>query len=104
MHPNLHAIVTTAPAIIRMGTLKRRLPAAFTVRSISTSTPLLPRYGFIKPCNALLAPSHCRGIAATAMAPDAMFRHPPPEPGADFNVVMIGAGVSLTFSSLFPSS
>lgn len=33
-----------------------------------------------------------------------MFRQPPPEPGADFNVVMIGAGVSLTFDSLlFPT-
>ena len=30
----------------------------------------------------------------TAMAPGAMFSHPPPEPGADFNVVMVGAGVS----------
>jgi len=32
------------------------------------------------------------------MAPGAMFSQPPPEPGADFNVVMIGAGVSLTDS------
>jgi hypothetical protein len=37
-----------------------------------------------------------RPIAMTAMAPDgAMFSHPAPEPGMDFNVVMIGAGVSL---------
>lgn len=28
------------------------------------------------------------------MAPGAMFSYPAPEPGADFNVVMIGAGVS----------
>ncbi|ORX39941.1 putative oxidoreductase C terminal-domain-containing protein [Kockovaella imperatae] len=33
-----------------------------------------------------------RTIATTASAPDAMFSHPPPEPGSDFNVVMIGAG------------
>lgn len=115
MHPNLHAIIIPTPAIIRMGTcLKRQLLANSTVRSpnllplrkrfISTSTLLLPRHGFTEHCNAPLAPSHRRGIAVTAMAPDAMFRQPPPEPGADFNVVMIGAGVSLTFNPLlFPA-
>lgn len=115
MRPNLHAIVIPTPAIIPMGTcLKRQLLANPNVRSpnlppfrkrlISTSTPLLPRYGFTKPCNVPLAPSHRRGIAVTATAPDAMFRQPPPEPGADFNVVMIGAGVSLTFNPLlFPA-
>lgn len=115
MRPNLHAIVIPIPAIIPMGTcLKRQLLANSTVRSpnhppfrkrlISTSIPLLPRYGFTKPCNVPLAPSHRRGIAVTATAPDAMFRQPPPEPGADFNVVMIGAGVSLTFDFLlFPT-
>jgi hypothetical protein len=40
-------------------------------------------------------PTAKRPIAYTAMAPDgAMFSHPAPEPGSDFNVVMIGAGVS----------
>nr|ODN77339.1 hypothetical protein L203_06279 [Cryptococcus depauperatus CBS 7841]ODN88515.1 hypothetical protein L204_06370 [Cryptococcus depauperatus CBS 7855] len=90
MHPNLFAIARpTLPPLVRLGPLRTYVrPSVYrrsSSRPLSTSTTLLPRHGFVHP-------SQSRGIAVTAMTPDAMFRHPPPEPGADFNVVMIGAG------------
>ncbi|WVQ69961.1 uncharacterized protein L199_008185 [Kwoniella botswanensis] len=111
MHPNLRTVATPAlPPLIRFGGSSRNFAttSSFTrpllprpqhpqcTRCISTSTPLLPRHT-LSPLNnvnsSLIHPSiQNRGIAMTAMAPGAMFSHPPPEPGADFNVVMIGAG------------
>jgi len=92
----------------------RRLPLAICTRSIHATAPLrfLPtpplRFSptpslFVTPTGRrnnvtpVVAPTITfkRPIAYTAMAPDgAMFSHPAPEPGSDFNVVMIGAGVS----------
>ena len=71
-------------------------------RSIHASAALFPRHtvgaiGRIPLLPPMIAFNSLRCIATTALAPGAMFSHPPPEPGADFNVVMVGAGVSLLF-------
>jgi hypothetical protein len=84
----------------------RRLPLATCTRSIHATAPLrfsptpslfvtpTGRRNNVTPVVASMIASK-RPIAYTAMAPDgAMFSHPAPEPGSDFNVVMIGAGVS----------
>ncbi|ODO11588.1 hypothetical protein I350_00370 [Cryptococcus amylolentus CBS 6273] len=102
MHPNLRTLAGPClPPLIRLGphsirnlsTTARPTLAQLRhqPRHLSTSTPLLPRHA--PPAIPLLAPPQSRGIAVTAMAPDgAMFSYPPPSPGEDFNVVMIGAG------------
>jgi hypothetical protein len=110
MHPNLRTI-TLSPSIPMLSLTRpiRRLPIAGSgVRSIHATAPLRFRCTaplFTTPIarrnNALAAvnaikPIPKRSIAYTAMSPDgAMFSHPAPEPGMDFNVVMIGAGVRL---------
>ncbi|WVQ78334.1 hypothetical protein IAT38_000419 [Cryptococcus sp. DSM 104549] len=100
MHPNLRTLAAPLPPLIRLGPSSRRLTTALPrplaalprTRAISTSTPLLPRHALADTHAHTRTPARSRGIAVTASAPGAMFSHPPPEPGADFNVVMIGAG------------
>ncbi|WVF72073.1 hypothetical protein IAT40_006885 [Kwoniella sp. CBS 6097] len=112
MHPNLRtAAAPLLPPLIRFGgspsTRSFSTTSSFTrpliarpqqpcSRCLSTSTPLMPRHTVLRSSpNSLLTSSQrilTRGIAVTSMAPGAMFSQPPPEPGADFNVVMIGAG------------
>jgi len=97
MHPNLR--MATLPPITPLARLSHPVRAQFVrpvmrprvslgARFLSTSSPLLPSH---------LLPRHVhplRTIATTSISPGAMFSHPAPEPGADFNVVMVGAGVS----------
>ena len=118
MHPNLRTI-TLSPSIPMLSLTRpiRRLPTAVVgsgARSFHATVPLGFRCTaplFVAPSarrnNAIAAfnaikPISKRPIAYTAMSPDgAMFSHPAPEPGMDFNVVMIGAGVrSLLFSMI----
>lgn len=52
-----------------------------------------PRPTHPSPSPSLARYNPSRGIAITATAP-AMYSQPPPAPGHDFNVMMVGAGVS----------
>jgi hypothetical protein len=75
-------------------------PSVTTARTISTSS-------LFESCRAKCGPPAITSaprpnIAHTASAPGLLFRLPPPEPGTDFNVVMIGAGVSLFFILVQP--
>ncbi|KAK1924841.1 putative oxidoreductase C terminal-domain-containing protein [Papiliotrema laurentii] len=99
MHPNLRTAIaplmpSRTPFVSRRTFLTAsRLPCLDRRRPpqslpLSASFPLLPSYPFPRPA---LRPQ-IRSIATTSMAPGAMFSAPAPEPGADFNVVMIGAG------------
>ncbi|KAI9638084.1 putative oxidoreductase C terminal-domain-containing protein [Dioszegia hungarica] len=103
MHPNLRTLTHTpippfitlsAPRPPRLGPLLFSRPCA---RSLHSTSRLMPRQtptalsSGIR-LSALRNTPSTRSIAYTASAPDAMFSHPPPEPGADFNLVMIGAG------------
>ena len=104
MHPNLRAVAHLPPSNPISSRINaspttmfaRRLPirALPSRRALHTTSPLLPRH--LRPHAVPLASLPLlRGIATTSMAPGPMFSHPPPEPGADFNVVMVGAGVSI---------
>ena len=115
MHPNLRAMVPERlPPLItlalprhpRTRIARPAFASALPVRSIHTSLPLRPRHDArcsssavprrINPVNTAISTQFAsRSIASTAKAPGEMFRMPAPEPGADFNVVMIGAGVCL---------
>ena len=76
MHPNLRATSSLAFLSRRVVGSVRPLP----------NTHILP---------SLVPARRSISTAPTAMAPGPMSSQPPPEPGADFNIVMIGAGVSL---------
>ena len=107
MHPNLRTMILspTTPML----NLTRPLRRVSAPRSFHSTPPLrfaptaplfltstAPRSNVTLPTNSPIA--FKRPIANTAMAPDgAMFSHPAPEPGKDFNVVMIGAGVSRVY-------
>lgn len=117
MHPNLRTI-SLSPTVPMLSLLRntRRLPFGTCFRGFHATAPT--RFAFTSPL--FLTPTTRRSnvtpvvaskitfkrpIANTAMAPDgAMFSHPAPEPGSDFNVVMIGAGVSLVSSVLTRSN
>lgn len=85
---------------LRPFTRRCAIPSGPIARSFSTSKslyfhPTAPRYSDASYTYKKLEPALPRKIASTALAPDgSMFSHPPPEPGKDFNLVMIGAGVS----------
>jgi hypothetical protein len=106
MHPNLRTMVLSpsTPMLNLIRTTPRFLgscrsihataPLRFACTAPLFVTPTIRRSNVTPVANSKI--TFKRPIAMTAMAPDgAMFSHPAPEPGMDFNVVMIGAGVSL---------
>jgi hypothetical protein len=112
MHPNLRTITHTplrtslaafrrTPVTRHLSTcphVTRHVASALTttpLRTMCTTSPLLPSLASPHASSSRI-PVSCRQIATTATAPTAMFSHPAPEPGSDFNVVMVGAGVSGT--------
>lgn len=73
--------------------------SASSMGRLFSTTPTLVAPSNLRPTLCVRSVFHnpSRSIAITAMpcGPDFATRHPPPAPGADFNVVMVGAGVSL---------
>ncbi|RXK39480.1 hypothetical protein M231_03148 [Tremella mesenterica] len=89
----MFSVINLGPRLTPSSTMSfARIPRRlFAQRALHTSPTLLPRHN--RPHVRMLKPIvQSRNIAVTATAPTAMFSHPPPEPGADFNVVFIGAG------------
>ncbi len=116
MYPNLRAVThSSPPTFFSLNTAPLRQPIFTLTRPASAFAQPGPSLHHKKPrcthwlCSSLqlptlrlplrpLPPPHLiqrRNIAVTSLTPGAaMFSQPAPEPGADFNVVMIGAGVS----------